>query len=225
MSAFQKFKSWSWSQLQTYRECPYRAKLRYIERSPEPPPGESDPRERGKLIHKAAENYVKGHVDLAPELRPFKKQFEALKTLDPITEKFRYFDSDWVPCQKEGYWLVVVSDATVIRQTASLNIDYKTGRKYGNEVKHYGQVQLYAIADRCEYPQLDTFDTELWYIDKKDIVPHGFTAKMLDDARARLDAEVHIMMSDTVHRPRPNKVTCKYCPYSPRGTGVCPVGV
>lgn len=222
---FKSFEHWSWSQLQTWRECPYKARLRYIEHAPEPPRAKDDPRDRGIALHKSVEDYLLRDGELDAKWAPFAEPLAEIKALGPEVEERRYLDRNWRPCDRDGRWVVYVPDIRARAGKTVLTVDEKSGKKYGNEVKHFGQVQFYSIGAMCEFPDAEEFIGELWYPDVKDIVVHRFTRESLELARARLDEEVARMMADKVHAPRPNKVTCKYCPYGPRGTGACPVGV
>lgn len=229
----EQFVKWSWSALQVYRNCHFWAYLKYIERSPEPPRQADDRRDRGTARHDAAEKFI-----LADDA-PFPS--ELIKFEGPLTdvrdvrrsglgnvslEEEHYFNHAWQPCSKEERWLVVIPDIqVVVPGTVHLTIDEKTGKKYGNEMKHYGQVELYATCAWIKDPSFETYEAELWYLDLPDTWQITFTVAQLERARAKLDAEVTKMCEDKIHRPTPSKMTCKYCPYSPRGTGACPVGV
>lgn len=219
--------------LQVYRNCHYWARLKYLERSPEPPRDADDRRDRGTARHTLAENFIL--ADDAPFPQELIK-FEGLLTdvrnvrrdgLGVVEmEVPHYFDQNWRPCEEANRWLVVIPDIKVtVPGQFSLTIDEKTGKKFGNELKHYGQCELYAVTAWIEDPSFIEQEAELWYLDLSDVWPITFTTAQLDKARARLDTEVNKMMADRVHRPNPSKMTCKYCPYSPRGTGACPVGV
>jgi CRISPR/Cas system-associated exonuclease Cas4 (RecB family) len=226
---FKSFTHWSFSQWQTYRACRFQARLRYIEHEPEPPKKADDPRDRGSRIHKEVEDYILNlDHELAPELTHFKQTLDDVRAICNVAnvevEQHHYLDANWRPTDKAGKWLVYIPD---LRVTGPVNFtaDTKTGKKYGNELKHYAQLELYSVCAYIEDPSYEEYESELWYIDQKDIVAHTFTPRQLEKARARIDTEVTKMMDDKIHTPSPNKITCKYCPYSPRGTGVCPVGV
>jgi CRISPR/Cas system-associated exonuclease Cas4 (RecB family) len=233
MSLFKSFTKWSWSQLSTWRGCPYQARLRYLEHAPEPPKADNDPRDRGIAAHKAAEDFVLGTSTRLPkELVHFDAQLVELRDVKAAgsaevhLEAEYLLDNTWrLTDDKERRWLKFIPDVHVVAPTLRLIIDYKTGRQYGNEVKHYQQMELYAIGDWCINPSDEVRTTELWYLDQKDIVVHEFRPEQLERGRAKLDEEVGRMMADKIHAPRPNKMNCKYCPFSPRGTGACAVGV
>lgn len=233
MSAFGTFNHWSWSQLQMYRACPYCAWLKYHEHSPEPPP---DPKKndkarlRGIAMHDSSEHHINDGTPLCKELAPLEDLYSDLlaardKGVIQVTaERREYFDRNWRPCTRDNYWLVVIKDISVTGAT-SLTIDLKSGSKWGNEIKHFGQMQLYGITDWINDPGYGEYNTELWYADQKNITPHSFTGEQLERARAVLDIEVNHMMSDEIHAPRVNKFFHKYSPYGAAGTGACPIGI
>ncbi len=236
ISPFKTFGNWSWSLLSVYRSCPYRARLKKIDKSPEPPPEPNDPRTRGIRVHDNAQKYVEGTGPLTPELAGVEGVLADIKDVrDSGTgivtlEEPIYLDSNWRVTTKENRWLVFITDVhVVIPGQLNMTGDYKTGKKFGNELKHYQQMELYCIGEwsvnAAAGTVFDTYTADLIYVDQKDVVSHEFTPEQLERARARLDVEVGRMMADKVHTPRPNRVTCKYCPFSPRGTGACPVGV
>lgn len=232
---FKTFNYWSHSQLALWRKCPFAARLRYIDHEPGPPPkpGDDDRRERGKRLHKNAEDYVTLKAsNLFEELEPFSGLLGEARGLveDKIgrveCEKVTYFDQYWRPTTADGKWLIVVPDLkVVVPGVINMTVDYKSGKKFGNEVSHYAQVELYTIASWKVDPDHEEYVGEVWYLDQKDVVPHAFHPKQLERSFVRLDSEVARMMEDKIMAPRPNKVTCKWCDYSPRGTGICPVGV
>ena len=214
----------------TYRSCPYHARLRYLERIPQPESPPDAPNMRGLRLHDSSEHFIRDGAPLCKELLPLEEQYNALITarasgqIQVEAEQRDYFDANWQPCEKGDHWLIVIKDIAVTG-AMNLTIDLKSGRKFGNEVKHFGQVQLYAVTEWIKDSGYQEYTAELWYPDVKEIVTHVFTEPKLEQARANLDLEVSVMMKDRIHQPRPNKVTCRYCPYSPRGNGYCPVGV
>lgn len=232
-SPFRTFAAWSWSQLTTYRSCPYQARLRYLDRMPGPEMRPGDPRERGIAIHASMEDFVLSRSPIVhTALVPFQPDLQMMRDMhieapnQVQVEIKQYLDKRWQPCDKEDKWLTYIPDGhVVVPDVINLTIDGKSGRKHGNEVKHYEQMQLYCVTAWIKDPSYVTYNAELWYFDQKDTSSIVFTPVQLEKAMAMLDAEVQRMMADKVHQPRPNKVTCKYCDYGPRGNGACPVGV
>jgi hypothetical protein len=229
----EQFSKWSWSMLGVYRTCPLWAKFKYLDRLPEPEREKDDARDRGTQRHKLSEDFI-----LADDA-PFPA--ELIKFEGPLTdvrdirknklgivelEQPFYFNQYWKPCEEKDRWLVVIPDIKVtIPGELSLTIDNKTGKRYGNELKHFGQCELYSISAMILDPSHESYEAELWYLDIPDTWQITFTQEKLEKARAKIDAEVAKMMDDKYFRPRPSKLNCRYCPYGPRGTGACPVGV
>ena len=104
-------------------------------------------------------------------------------------------------------------------------IDYKTGKRFGNEVKHGEQVNLYGLLTFLRYPELKRVHVELWYLDIDELAWRTFDR---DDA-LRFKAAFHrrgtALTDCEVWPPNPNKFSCHWCPYGPDGTGHCTVGV
>lgn len=219
-----QFDRWSFSALDTYRSCPLRAYFRYVERIPEPGNKYSN---RGNEIHDELQKVVQDGAPVPDYAAHFKPLLEQMQQSDVTCEQMMMFDSNWKPTtDRSNVWLMVKQDlVTLAPGEFVLTVDYKSGKKFGNEVKHMAQMTLYSVAAWIHYPGLKEYIAELWYIDQKSITTKSYTAPILEMARARLDTEVAKMFDDKTFRPRPSAMNCKYCPYGPKGTGHCPVGV
>jgi len=129
----------------------------------------------------------------------------------------------WVPA-----WLRLKLDALVFHsETMATVIDYKTGKMWGNEVKHGQQLQLYQLVTFLRYPQLETVYAELWYLDLGQVTSIKYTRQQGLKFKSNFDRRGNKMTNNTDWSPNPNKFSCKYCPYGPweGGTGDCLVGV
>lgn len=228
--------SWSHSRLSDYEACKFRAYLKYVQKIPEPerplPPGKTEhANDRGTRVHQAAEDYVAGRRDdLVPELRHFAIEFHQLRGLFPANQVSLEgewgMDRSWEPADWKKAWLRLKIDAlTFISPTEAVVIDYKTGKKFGNEIKHAEQTQLYQIVTFLRYPKLETVHTELWYTDLDDLSKTTFTRDQGLRFRDRFNKRA-IMMTEAKEFPaNPNIYSCKYCVYGPWGTGHCERGV
>jgi CRISPR/Cas system-associated exonuclease Cas4 (RecB family) len=229
--------TWSFSRLSIYEQCPYRAKLAFVDKIPEPPrvlkPGQTEfANDRGTRVHEAAEFYVRGEAELIPELEAFsaelkelRKQYKAGKV---SLEGEWGFDKDWTPVawNSSDVWARVKLDALYFKsKTHAVVIDYKTGKKVGNEIKHAEQTQLYQLATFIRYPEIMNIDVELWYLDKDDTSHMSFTRDQgLRFFKRFNDAGVKMTCAENFPKNR-NKFSCRWCPYGPKGTGDCPDGV
>ena len=123
-------------------------------------------------------------------------------------------------------WLRLKLDAMVMHdeRTATV-IDFKTGRKFGNEIKHGEQLQLYQLSTFIRYPQVETVFAELWYLDQNEVTSQKFTRRMGMQYREKFNKRAHALSTCNNFAANPNKFTCKWCMYGPWGSGDCAVGV
>lgn len=221
---------WSFSSLDTYDRCPYRYRLRYIDKVPEPEAGPKDPRARGNEIHKQLELYVKGERgDVPVEGKNFQNQLIKLRELYAngmveVEQQWLYNDK-WqrhLGAYKDA-WLVIKADVWVNNAPYGVMIDHKSGKKFGNEVKHVQQLNVYAIGSFFRYPELEIIKGEVWYHDANDVLMVDYTRNQAMMFLPKLEDRVEKMQNDPLYRPRPNIHSCKYCPYGRNGNGYCPV--
>ncbi|MDQ3273767.1 MAG: PD-(D/E)XK nuclease family protein [Actinomycetota bacterium] len=219
-------KAWSHSRLGVFESCPLRAKLQYIDRIPEParplPPGKLEhANDRGSRVHDGGELFVKGNVELLPELKAFKAEFLALKALykqgKVSTEGEWAYDVDWNPVAwaDPKAWLRMKLDALVrMSKTHAVVIDYKTGRKFGNEFKHGEQGQLYQLGTFLRYPELQVIDVEFWYTDQDEITHMQYKREQGLRFFKNFDTRGQSVTTATDFPAKPNVFTCKWCPYN-----------
>jgi len=229
-------KAWSHSRVVVFEQCKRHAKLKFVDRVPEPPrplpPGKSEhANDRGTRIHEAAELFVKDNVELALELHSFSNEFFELRRLfregKVSLEGEWAVDKDWksVNWKSSDVWARIKLDALVhISDTHAVVIDYKTGKRWGNEIKHAEQMQLYQLASFLRYPKLQNIDVELWYTDLDELVKMSFTRAQGLRFMTGFTKRGEAMTSATEFPPNPNIFSCRYCPYGPAGTGHCEVG-
>lgn len=123
-------------------------------------------------------------------------------------------------------WLRMKLDVMVMHdeKTATV-IDYKTGRKFGNEVKHGEQLQMYQLGTFMRFPKLETVYSELWYLDQNEVTSQKFSRKLGLRYRDKFTKRGDAVLSCTNFPANPNKFTCKWCQYGPWNGGQCEVGV
>ena len=232
-----KIQSNSFSRLSFYQNCPFAAKLKYLSKIPEPPrPPPALKRgqtvgehanERGSRVHEAADDFINSRrEDFIPELERYRDEFASVKLLitanpDLIqTEQLWTSTKNWEPTDPKHDltpWLRVIVDLLIFtnaEKTHARVIDFKTGKRYGNEVKHAQQTQLYQLAAFMRYPSLQSVTTELWYLDQK----HGpakndFTRAQGERFRTSWDRRMNEMCNDTEFKARPHEKSCMFCCY------------
>lgn len=228
--------SWSHSKLGDFEKCKYLAWLKHDQKIPEPErplkPGQTEhANDRGTRIHQHAEDYVTGKVDAQiPEMREFAQEFDHLRRLYPSgivsLEGEWAVDRDWMPTDWRTGWHRSKVDAIVLpNKHSAIVIDYKSGKRFGNEVKHAEQTQLYALNAVLRYPEIEEVTTELWYLDVKELTSATFTRAQILRFKPNFDRRGHAVTDCTDFPPNPNVYSCKWCQYGPWNGGQCQVGV
>jgi len=231
-------KQWSYSRLQAFEKCPLRAKYAYLDKIPEPerplPKGKAEhANDRGSRIHTLAEGYSLGKISEVPhELRFFAPELERLRTLvarcKASLEGEWAFNEEWVPVSwfAENVWGRVKLDAFVQwTREEVIVVDYKTGKRYGNEFMHTEQCQLYALSAVLRYPNVETVYVELWYPDLDELYSTQYTRKQILARLRGWETRARRMTQATEFKPNANLFSCQWCPYNPRLGGHCEYAV
>lgn len=231
-----KIMSWSHSSLGNFEKCKFLAKLKQIDRIPEPerplPEGKTEhANDRGSRIHDHAELFVKGeHANQIHEMRKFAVEFDHLRhlyTLGLVSLEGEWgVDKNWEPTDWKTAWHRSKVDAMVMpNKHEAVIIDYKSGKRFGNEVKHAEQTQLYSLNAVLRYPDLESVTTELWYLDTDELTSATYSRDRILRFKPGFDARAKRMTECTDFPPNPNFYTCQWCAYGPWNSGHCTVGV
>lgn len=178
---------------------------------------------RGNDVHDSSEHFVRGNQPMAKPLEKFKDNFLELKeSYDKgrvLLEENWGFDIDWgiTDWFSDTIWLRMKLDAFEWKddsQVAARAIDYKTGKRFGNEVKHAQQGQLYAIGAFMRYPTLQLLDVEFWYLDHngKPVV-WTYTREQAMKLMVGYNNRLLNVTTCTQFKPKPSKMNCMWCPY------------
>ena len=232
----------SFTRLQTYEECPFRAGLAYVAKVPEPPREKGNAADRGNAIHSLAEDFVLKGAKLDAQLLNFEKELRHAKKLhehEPgsvFMEEMWYFNDAWqrlpedTPYWSSDIWMRIKADLGVWMTPAHLVVvDIKTGRRVNNEVKHAKQVQLYQLGAFLRFPQLERVDTEIWYTDQDELYSMTYTRKQGLKFLKHWNDKMLEMTTDEIFDAKPGQWSCRFCPYKtgrvgkkgPEGTGHC----
>lgn len=230
--------SGSYSRLIDFESCPLKAKFKYVDKIQLPKEDKETPLDRGSRIHQYAEDFVRGKIELAHELRNFEKEYlklnEEFDAGRVELEQMWCYDRGWCPVDPDDFantFVRIKVDALWnIAPGRAVVIDYKTGKRVGNEVKHNEQLLLYQLGAFLRDEALQQVDVELWYLDQNEVPPpkkfkraqglkflKNFNQRMLD------------MVTATEFPARPSVHNCMFCPYKtgqigkrgPQGTGNC----
>lgn len=201
---------WSFSSLELYEKCPQWWKRKYIDRMKEPP-REAGPAERGTELHNCMENFFYAKAPLPENLTYMQPKVDAWKAQKAIAEEEWGFDRDWKITPWATAWLRMKLDVAV--PSIGMVIDYKSGKKDGNEVKHARQGLLYAVGTQIRYPELDKVTVRFEYLDHQKTSERVWRLPQLIAAKETFNRQALQIEADTEHRPNPQKWKCMYCPF------------
>jgi hypothetical protein len=113
----------------------------------------------------------------------------------------------------------MLADLVVFKRDKSriVTVDYKTGKRWGNELKHGEQGMLYIAASAVRNPEAKQFDFELWYLDLNDLVSYSYTRDDAMDFKAMFGeraAAMEARVLDKNFSPTPSVKNCKYCQFA-----------
>ncbi|MGR3808607.1 RecB family exonuclease [Pasteurella testudinis] len=215
--------AWSFSSLSVFEQCPKRSEFKSVQKIKEP---SSPALERGSQIHDLAERYVRGQEgdDVPAPLQLFKRGFEELKQAfadgKVHCEDEWAFRKDWslTEWNADDCWHRAKLDALLIEDDGSaLIIDYKTGKKFGNELKHGEQGLTYAIDTFLRYPDLDFIKVEFWYLDKGEKLVREYTRQQALLFHPQLHQRAKKMTTTIDFPAQPSMFACKWCYYGKEG--------
>lgn len=227
-SAKPQLTSWSYSRLIDFEQCPYKVYLKLIKKVPE---AKAEAAERGTKIHALAEDYVRGNITTLPvELKHFEHEFVALRRRheagEVSVEGEWGFNSNWEPTDYKTAWVKIKLDVSVLLNPKHiLVIDHKTGKRFGNELKHGEQTLLYGIAAAIRNPLVNQITTELYYLDINDIAKQTYTRNQVFKYVPTFEKRANAMLTATEFPAKPNVFSCKYCAYGPAKGGQCEFGI
>lgn len=222
------FDSWSYSRFTDYDQCPLRAKLKHLDKLPEP---KNKYMERGAEIATAGEDYLKKKTNkLHPELKPVKEKFDRLRKIKNLVVEQQWgFDTKWNPVPWNDWnncWLRVKMDVNFIRQEDNilLVIDNKTGKYSDFKREVYDQqLEIYTAAGIAQYPHVAGIDASLLYTDHN--IEYPVEPKIILPAEAKAlqvvwNKRVKKMFADRKFAPRPGD-HCRYCHFRKSNGGPC----
>lgn len=213
-------KTWSFSSLTKYEQCPYSVYLGKVEGFREPAGPAAD---RGTQLHTMLEEYVQGNSDDLPD--KMRKHDGMVRYVQRLRELYAEgivtleeewtFDREWNVCEPKtpAVWAVFKCDIVVHESdTSILIIDWKSGRVFGNELKHGTQGMFYAIAALMRHPELEYVEAEFAYIDHGQVHTRStMTRAELPHFLPRLTKRA-LAMTTAQHFPaNPSTHNCRWC--------------
>ena len=211
----------SYSALTTFEACPRSYKLYYLDEIKVET--EKAAANRGTRLHLACERFLKGEIPfekLPIDFRLIKLTLEQLKQKGAIAEQVWLLRDDTWEVQEEETpetSFKAILDIHYIEGNTLYIYDLKSGRKYP---EHDDQLQAYAMAGLCRYPEveevmvaalyLEGLDTQLKY--NRAMLPH-----LQEFWKGRWDK----LFNTHDYPPTPSLDACRWCDYKATKSGHC----
>lgn len=211
----------SYSRLKTYDQCPFLARLKFIEKLKEP---DSMYALRGGEIHKKAAAYIMDpELECPLPLWDVKEFYDELRVEGVQTELQLAVDKDWRPCEWFGpqVYLRAIVDVLLDLGDRGIITDHKTGKVYDDHVDQQG---LYAAIGFAQYPDWKDVSVRMTYTDQKhqDARPYS-RDRQYESLKHIWDDKMLVMTSDELFIATPN-AKCKWCHFRNSNEGPCQYG-
>jgi len=228
-------KSWSFSRYADHKKCPYRFKLKVLERREEP---KGEALDRGIKIHDAASAFIRGDLKKLPkELASFAAEFKELaKLYKQKTKAVVIADDDWafrrdwtITHSKDwdGCWLRAKVDAAHSTDLRTMHLrDWKTGKLRQELVDEYlEQLEFYALCTFMMFEWVQEVTAELCFLDLGVVYPPPdkalrYNRGQLPKLKAAWEKKAAIMFKDKMFPPRAN-AGCRWCHFRRENGGPC----
>jgi len=217
---------WSYSRLSCYEECPKQYWYQYVENLPSARP-EGVAATRGKTIHFAGEQYLRGELKIyPPEFQKVSGHLMMLKAKDAIPELKMAANDKWEAVDwaaPEAYFRGIIDVHYETEEEDGSSIvyieDFKTGKVYDSHPK---QMEMYVSLVASHYEKAKAFVTRLVYIDQGVVTtPKTYDVIRVKPIRLMLDGRIRMAEEDEIFPVRPGQ-HCRFCDYSQRFGGPCP---
>lgn len=227
---------WSFGRLTTYEGCALHAFYEFGQKRPFAPSYDRTFALRGQAIHTGAEHYIRGEGVITPELsmplviERLNQYRAAYADGRAVIEQEWGFTRDWTPTgwHAKDVWQRAKCDVVINEGALVEVVDWKSGKKQGNEVKHAQQGMLYAIDSLIMFPEAQDVRIRFIYTDEGKEKVSTFSRLATMRVMPSWDMRARAMTSATVFPHRANKINCRFCPYAPTvngGDNSCPYGV
>jgi len=211
--------AWGFSKLDVFKACKAKFKYQFIDKLDIST--SSPAMDRGSKMHENIEGYLNGWVDkLIPEVENWKDQLDVLKSKDYKAEQALGFNKDWTKRPNwfgKDCWLRVKMDASYKEGTKGVVIDFKSG-KY--RIPSLEQIELYALAGFCIYPDVEEVDAEMWYLDTGDIYRKTYKSEHVPGLKKKYEVYAGQIYAEELWPTEPS-MECRYCLYSKTREGPC----
>lgn len=205
--------TWSFSALKEFKTCPRKYHANRVLKLY--PPQESEATIYGKVVHKAAEDYVRDGTPLPPDLQQFQRMLDSLRAIpgDKYCELEMALLPDCSPCGfgDDARWVRGIADLVILHGSKAWVVDYKTGNAKYPDVS---QLELMALMVFAHYPEVDTVHAALLFTQHNKLVPAMYYRKDEDTLWRKWRADVGAVErshENDVWNPNPNGLCRKWC--------------
>ena len=208
---------WSYSSLKTFQQCPKKYFHLKIAKDVENEGGEAA--NYGKIVHKAAEDYIRDGTPMPPQFSYMVPILDALKKIPgkkycEIELGIAKKDGKFVACKFDApnYWWHGIADLLIVDGGVAWLVDYKTSKnaKYADTK----QLDLLAAATFLHFPEVLEIKSALAFVVSNEFVrkehDRVMRHKYLDVMKPELD-RLEAAIENKVWNPISGPL-CKFCP-------------
>lgn len=162
--------TWSYSSLSLFQQCPKKYyHLRVAKDIKEP---ETEHLMYGKLVHEAAEFYIKNNTPIPPEFAFIQPHLDKLKGLGDthLCEYRMGLTRNLEPCDffDKDVWWRGVADLIVLKGETAFLVDYKTGKS--SRYADTKQLEILSLALFKHFPEVKKIRAGLLFVVANDFV-------------------------------------------------------
>ena len=177
--------AWSYSRIKMFDQCPKKYNELVNLKSVKEP--ESEAMNYGKMVHSAAEHYIRDGLPLEKKFSFMQNLLDSLNNIEG--EKHCEFRMGVSKDEEGGYstcdyfakdiWLRTVADLLVINGGKAYSVDYKTSKsaKYADTK----QLDLVAGSLFVHFPEVKTIKSALAFVVSKDFITVEHTRDKMED--------------------------------------------
>lgn len=208
---------WSYSSLKTFQQCPKKYFHLKIAKDVENEGGEAA--NYGKLVHKAAEDYIRDGTPIPKQFQYMVPILDALikipgKKFCEIELGIAKKDDKFIACKFDApnYWWHGIADLLIVDGGVAWLVDYKTSKnaKYADTK----QLDLLAAATFLHFPEVLEIKSALAFVVSNEFVrkehERVMRHKYLDAMKPELD-RLEAAVENKVWNPISGPL-CKFCP-------------
>ena len=213
--------AWSFSRWVLYEKCARKAYYKFIRKLPDPM---GPAVERGGLIHKKAEDYIRKTIKAVPvELKPVEKMLKELRSVGASPELELAVDKDWKPVEwyAPNAWGRAKIDTAVMFNDGQLDIvDWKTGQYKPDDPDYDLQLELYGVFGFATHDEAQRVHAKLAFTDHGEVPDKIFHRKDYKKLKVLWEKRIKPMLTDERFEPNPGR-ECLWCVYSKKKGGEC----